>query len=302
MKKALAFLLAALLLVSLAGPAWAEDTKEYRDEIFAFRYPASWSMGKADNGDIVLGSPDGKYAALAFGIISDLMVFTGDPETDGPLVDTYISSYSGKNLALSGEYEFVEQGEMRGFRALGSWRATGQDAVMLVLSGNRHVVGFIMVGDGAIALEQDLADSVELLGEAPAESSEGFSRWDSKLFSVDYPTHYGTLEQNVGVIFVNAANSNCVIVARTYDLNSDYDDSQAVAICNKALPTSTKITPDAIMTEIGGKNAAVIKGSISSGPLEFYIIGKGRTVLALMFTGDEAIGYAEAVIRSAEIK
>ena len=217
-------------------------------------------------------------------------------------MDSYISSYSGKNLALNGEYEFVQLGEMRGFRALGSWRATGQDAVMLILSGNRHLVGFIMVGDGAIALEQSLADSVELLGEAPSESSEGFSRWDGKQFSVDYPTHYGTLEQNVGVLFVNTANPNCIIMARTYNLDADYTDSQAVTICNKALPTSTKITPNAEMTEIGGKNAAVIKGTVSSGPLEFYIFGKGRTVLALMFTGDEAIGYAEAIIRSAEIK
>lgn len=62
MKRTIAFCLALILV--FAGGAFAEDTAEYRDEIFAFRYPASWSCDTAPNGDIVLGSSDSSSAVL----------------------------------------------------------------------------------------------------------------------------------------------------------------------------------------------------------------------------------------------
>lgn len=301
MKKMISVLL-AVLLVSLCGAAAAEDTKEYRNQVYAFRYPASWSLGTADNGDIVLGSPEGGDGVITFGIISDLWNFTGDAEADGPAISQYISSYEGKNLALSGEYELVQWGDLRGFRALGSWRATGQDAVMLVLTGSRHMVCFVMVGDGAVAQEQGFLDSLELLGDRPSEGAEGFLRWEGSQFALDYPENYGTMEQSVGVVFMNPADANCIIMARSYNLDMDYADSMATTIAAAALPKSTKVEPNAKMVEIGGRNAAVISGTVAGGPMDFYVIGGGSTAVALMFTGEEACGMADHIIQSVEIK
>ena len=55
------------------------------------------------------------------------------------------------------------------------------------------------------------------------------------------------------------------------------------------------------MTEIGGRSAAVITGTVSNGPMHFYAFGSGRKAMILMLTGEEAVGYAETVIRSVEI-
>lgn len=302
MKKTLAVLLMIVLAAALAGPAFAEETAEYRDALYSFRYPASWSCDTAPNGDIVLGPPDKNGGILTFALVSDLWSFAGDTVTDAPMIEDYISSYGGQNLALTGEYTLVESGELRGFRAIGSWRASGQDAVMLVLSGNRHLVGFVLVGSEALALEQEILDSVELVGEAPAESAEGFLRWESAEFALDYPANYSMLEQTSGVAFIGADNPNHIIMARAYPLETDYTDALAPAAATAALPKSAKVEADPVMTEIGGRNAAVISGEVSDGPMEFYAFGSGRTVLVLMFMGEEPVNLAESVIRSVEFK
>ncbi len=291
----------ALILIFVAV-ALAEETVEYRDELYAFRYPASWSCDTADNGDIVLGSPERDSAVLTFAIISDLYAFTGDTEHDAPLAEDWIASYGGKNLALTGEYTLMRSGELHGIRALGSWRATGQEAVMLVLTGNRHLVGFVLVGNAAIALEGDFLNSVELLGDAPTESAEGFLRWENAVFALDYPSHYSMLDQGTAVAFINPDDPNCIIMAKTYSLDVEYADTLAPVIAANALPKSTKVEANAEMTEIGGRHAAVIRGTVSAGPMAFYAIGGGRTALVLMFTGEEACGIADHVIQSAEIK
>ncbi len=299
--KRLAAIFTILILACAAG-AFAEETEEYRDELYAFRYPASWSCDTADNGDIVLGSPHKDSAVLTFAFISDLYAFNGDAQNDGPLAEDWIASYDGKNLALAGDYTLTRAGELRGFRAPGSWKATGQEAVMLVLSGNRHVVGFVLVGDAAIALEQDFLDSVELLGNTPTESAEGFMRWENAVFALDYPAPYRLLDQGAAVAFINLDDPNCIIMAKTYSLDIEYADDLAPIIAANALPKSTKAEPNAEMVEIGGRNAALIRGKVSGSPLAFYALGSGRTALVLMFTGEEACGMAEHVIQSAEIK
>lgn len=303
MHRFIALILSVLfLLCGILSFASAEAAKEYRDEYYSFLYPASWSCDQAPNGDIVLGSPNGKDAVLTFAIVSDLYPFSGDALTDKPLIEDYISSYGGKNLALTGGYMLAQAGDLRGFRATGSWRATGQDAVMLVLSGSRHMVGFVMVGNGAIALEPTFLNSVTLIGNAPKESAEGFLRFDGKDFSLDYPAHYGALDQGTAVAFINSADPNNIIMVKAYPLGMDYSDALAPAVAAGTLPKSTKVEPNAEMTEIGGRRAAVITGTVSGGPLAFYVIGEGQTALILMFTGTEATGMADAVIRSAEIK
>ena len=302
MKKLISCILCLILACGMMSGAMAESTKEYRDDIYAFRYPASWNCDTASNGDIVLTSSDGKNAVLTFAIITDLWAFTGDAMTDAPMIENYISSYGGKNLALTGEYTLVQSGGLRGFRALGSWRASGQDAVMLVLSGDRHMVGFVLVGNAAIALEQDLLNSVELVDKASEESDEGFLRWESDTITLDYPSHFGLMEQTTGVVFVNSDDPNSIIMARVYNLDSDYTDAAAPNIASSTLPKSAKIEPNAEMIEIGGRNAAAITGTVSGSPVAYYVIGSGKTALALMFFGEESCSMAEHIIGSADIK
>ena len=299
--KKLTVLLAVILLISMIGAGTAEETAEYRDKVYSFRYPASWSQDVSGNGDIVLLSPSGTEAVITFAIVSDLVRFSGDAETDGPLVELYVSQYEGKNLKLNGEYEPVHPGDLVGYRTFGSWRSTGQSAEMVLLTGSRHMVGFVFVGDGAIGQESVFLDSIELLGDEPGESTDGFMRWNGEDFSLDYPDHYGTMEQSTGVVFLNPGNSNNIIMARTYDLDVDYSDEMATIIAANALPKSTKVDPKPEMTEIGGRSAAVITGTVSNGPMHFYAFGSGRKAMILMLTGEEAVGYAETVIRSVEI-
>ena len=173
-------------------------------------------------------------------------------------------------------------------------------------------MGFVLVGNKALALEQALLDSLELLGEAPEETTEGFLRWEGMefsekhpeggLFSLDYPAHYSSLAQTTGIVFMNPNDPSNIIMARAYTLDTYYSDALAPVIAANALPKSTKVEPNAKMVKIGGRNAAIIQGTVSGGPMAFYVIGSGRTALALMFTGEEACGMAEHVIQSAEIK
>ncbi len=291
-----------VLLIATLPCTLAEETKEYRDKIYAFRYPADWSCDTAQNGDIILTSPDGSNAVLTFAIITDLLSFTGDAEKDAPNIESMISSYSGKNLALEGDYELIQAGEMLGFRAHGFWSSGNVKAIMIVLTGSRHMVCFILVGDQAIAMEQDFLDSLELLGNAPAAEVEGFLRWEGQQFSMDYPENFGVMETTTGIAFINSDDSSNIIMARAYSLDYDYSDDTAQGIAAATLPKSTKVEPNAEMVTIGGKNAAVIKGSFSDKPMEFYVIGSGRMALALMFTGEEACDAAEHVIQTAQIK
>ena len=309
MQKTVSLLIAILLALSCMGSALAEDTKEYRDEVYSFRYPASWSQGIASNGDIVLEIPGTGSGVLTFAIITDLFDFTGDPEADAPKIESLIAQYSedvqraaGKNTALNGKYKVIESGGMHGFRAYGTWLDGNRDLIMVVLTGNRHMVSFVLIGKQAIAAEQALINSVELLGTAPDNSTTGFLRWEGTRFAMDYPEHYGLMEMNGGVAFINPSDTNCIIMARTYNLDVEYDDAYAAAIAANALPKSTGVEPNPVMVQIGGRNAAVIEGSVSSGPMAFYAFGSGRTAMAVMFTGEEAVSMADAVIRSIEFK
>ena len=91
-------------------------------------------------------------------------------------------------------------------------------------------------------------------------------------------------------------------MARTYNLDMDYTDSMAAYIASAALPKSTKVEANAEMVEIGGRNAAVITGTVSGSPMAFYVIGSGKTILALLLTGEESCGMAEHLIGSVEFK
>ena len=75
----------------------------------------------------------------------------------------------------------------------------------------------------------------------------------------------------------------------------------APIIAASALPKSTGVEPNAEMIRIGGRATAVIKGTVSDGPMEFYVFGSGNTAAAVMLTGHNTTAMAERLIQSVTI-
>ena len=215
---------------------------------------------------------------------------------------------SGKNTSLSGKYELIDVGEMHGFRATGTWLATGWDLVMIVLTDDHVMVSFELIGDEAIAQEQVLLDTLKTYGESAADGSAGgFLRSDGEQFAIDYPDTYSMMDYGLKDgcavrMFANAGDPNNLYMARTYILDQEYSDALAPSIASMGLPKSAKVEAEPEMVRIGSRNAAVILGNTEAGPLAFYVIGSGRTALAVLFMGEEATGMAEQIMASAEIK
>ena len=306
MKRLTAWLITlALLCVGLAF-AQAEDTAEYSDSVYRFRYPAAWRQGTARDGTIILevtGTADG---VMTFGILTDLIAFTGDKAQDAPLIEGFVGQYTGEsssNLRLSGEYESFSVKDFTGFRADGKW-AGKQRAEMIYLSGGGSLILFIFVGDGALAQEDAILSSVEVAGKAaPAPGDDpDYTVWQGAEFSLLYPKAYGTMEQTGGVIFLKRGeNPSDIIAARAYALDFDYSDALAPAIAAAYLPKSTHVEAVPEMQRVGQWNAAVIRGDMESGPVAFYVVGSGRTALGLLFTGEEAVGHAETMVASVQL-
>lgn len=291
-------LICALLCAAFVS---AEELAEYRDDVYSFRYPASWDLQTADNGDIVLLSPDEQNGVITFCVITDLISFTGDPAADEASVQAMISGYSGNSLSLNGTYDSLVLGDLAGFRAYGSWSGA-LDAAMVVLTGNKRMISFVMIGDQALALEETLLDFLTLPDIETAQGAEGFLRWDTALFSIDYPENYGALDPGAGMAFVNYADPSNIIMARTYTLDFEFRSEYAQSVAASVLPSSTGVKAEPVLIRIGGRDAAVIKGTVSGGPMEFYVIGSGYTWMALLLTGEEACSMAETLIRSVEFK
>lgn len=314
-RTAAAFLTLTLLFLFSACPLAlaAGETTEYRDNMYSFRYPSTWKQGVAKDGSVILELPAGDSAVLTFAAITDILCFTGDAEKDAAMAESIIAQYSeadaraqGKNTALNGAYEMIRVGGLAGFRAFGTWLSTGWELEMVILTGENHMVSFEFVGQKAIASEQVLLESVTLLGDDPSGSAEGFLRWEGERFSIDYPENYKMLDYSMKdrdtvLMFVNADDPNNLYMARTYSLDIEYSDDLAPIVAASGLPKSTNVEPNAVMVKVGDRNAAVIRGEISSGPMEFYVIGKGNTAVAVMFTGEESVNMAEAVLKSIEI-
>lgn len=118
--------LAALLSLVFCSFAFAEKMAEYSDNMFSFKYPASWKQYTNTKGDIVVEPQDGKNAILAFAFISNIYRFTEDADTAAPTVERFLSEYGGQNFEPSGEYAFITRNGMKGFRAPEAGGQTGR--------------------------------------------------------------------------------------------------------------------------------------------------------------------------------
>jgi hypothetical protein len=297
-------ILCALALLAACGAVTVyaqEDPATYRDAVYSFRYPASWKQGTAKDGSIVLEIPGTGDGVISFAIFTDLIRFTGDEETDAPTIQNLLAEYSGKNLSFTGEYELVRYGALQGFRAPGRW-AGKQDACMICAADGGHLVSFVLIGKRAIAEEAALLESVVTFDNGGTDTKEGFKTWRGKGYSLLYPENYSTLEQTTGVVFVDRDRSSQIIMARTYALNEDYSDALAPSIASQRLPKSTGLKAEPEMERFGGRNAAVIRGNADTGPIAFCVVGEGRTALALVFMGEEALSHAPDIIASVEFE
>ena len=311
MKKILAVLLCLMLLAAVHTGLAEEtaETVEYRDEVYAFRYPAGWTQRFDYDGSLILELPGTQSSVITFALISNAIRFSGDEQADRALADSFVAGYDeesqrekGKNTTLNGEYDLIEHDGMYGIRAYGTWLLSGENLVMILLTGEDHLVAFQLNGPDAIALEEELLDSTELLGGLDETSSEEWSRWEGAGFSMDYPSDYSATESTDGVIFIDLGNPNNIVAGRFYDIDMDYTDNMAAILATNLLPKSTKISADAATEQVGGRTVAVIRGSVDAGPLEFYVFGSGHKVFALLVTGEEAISLADHFVESVELK
>ncbi len=137
----------------------AENTAEYSDSAYSFRYPSNWTRRLDYDGSVILELPGTQDSVISFSILSNLLQFTGDDAADAKLAEQFISQYTeenaqknGKHTVLNGEYEPISRGSLRGIRAKGTWTLSGADLVMIILTGEDHLVAFQLNGPEAIAL------------------------------------------------------------------------------------------------------------------------------------------------------
>ena len=308
MKKITAILL-CLTLLAAAGTGWAEETTEYRDSAYSFRYPSNWTLRYDYDGSVILELPGTASSIITYAVLNSVLVYTGDEETDRAMAETAVSGYTeenalenGKHTVLNGTFDLIEHDGMHGFRAYGTWLLSGEDLVMILLTGKDHLVAFQLNGPDAIAMEDELLDSVELLGSLDSSDSGDGKHWDCADYSLDYPAHYGLTESTTGVMLANPDGSGNVMAARAYDIDFDYSDDMASQLASQLLPKSAKIDAEPVLEQIGGRTTAVIRGSIDSGNLAFYLFGGGRKIFVLLVVGDEAISLADDVVASVELK
>ena len=312
MKKGIAVLLSVILLLCCTF-SYAESSTEgmatYSDDQYSFRYPGTWSLDTADNGDIILMNPRQTNAIMTFSLYIDSIHLTGNPDEDRLFIDNTLSTYTeetakekGKNLTLNGTVEGIVYGNLKGFRAYGTWLATGDRLIMDILTADNYMVSFSFIGEEAIALEDTLLESVELQGLKQEDRGDMYTRWQGGKITFLYPKQYSALEQTTGVLLANQNASNNAIAVRIYNVDFDYSTELAPLLATQSLPSSTKIEADAEMVKVGDWDAAVIRGESSAGKIAYYVIGSGRTVLGIMLMGEEAIGYAQIIIASMEIR
>lgn len=296
-------LMAMILLFAGLPPAYTEQMAEYRDNIFSFQYPAAWKRGTAKDGSLILEvAGNTESAVIAFGIATDLLVLTGDQETDAPIIRKMINEKknTGSNLQLNGEYDMLNLGALRGFRAFGTW-AGRIKAHEVILSDGAHLLAFRFIGDGVMAAEDSILASIIVTEAEKTLTRDGYALFDREKYSMQYPEGYSMLEQDTGIVFLDKTKSNMIMI-RLRTLDRDYDETLAPALAVTYLPKSTKVEANPKMVKVGHWDTALITGDTSSGPMAFYALGSGRTALMLLFLGEDALAHTQTVLTSITIK
>ena len=289
----------------------AEEPVEYSTNAYRFTYPAGWTEHVERDGTVILELPDTQSSIMCYAMITNMVQFTGDETADAQLAEKYISGYtreiadeSGQATVLNGEYELIQHGEQFGFRAKGTWMPSGEDLVMIMLSGADHLVGLQFNGPEALALEKDLLDSLELLGDMQTARSGGYLHWESDHFTVNYPQYYAPTETNTGVTFVNLGDQANVIEIDAISVNFDYKDTEDMLrdLAKSMRPQAAGSSVTTEIKKIGDIRMAVMKGKVDKTQFIYYIFGKNRRVFVVLITGAEAMGLGRKVVESIRLK
>ena len=311
MKKIAAVVAALALLISCTA-SLAEGLTEYSDDHYCFQHPEDWKRETAQDGTVFLQSPDGSAYVKAEILLMDLFAFTGDEEADAPYINVVMKSFAGEEtdavqptLLLDGSYELIAEEDLKGFRAPGIWRASGEPALLDVFTDGGSMVSFTMVGDQAISLEKTLTSSLRITKQA-TESKDGMNKWDSEKITLWYPDTFKMMDlgQNGGVVFTELSVQPSTINIMVSELpESEYSDVYGLATMKKVLQqTGTGMEETMKITRVGDQNAVAAEGTFSDTPVANYILGQGKTVVVLNFVGENAVNRAETVIASLEFK
>lgn len=309
MKRWAAAVMAALLLL---GCALAEELTEYSDGNYSFRHPADWNREILQEGTVILKSPDEKAYVRAGILLMDLFVFTGDAETDAPLVGVVMNAFGGdesqenqSGMILDGSYELVTAGGLPGFRAPGMWKETREPALLTAFTGGGGMAYFLLIGEAAIGLEETLTSSL-VITEHPVTAENGMKKWESETISLCYPENFRMMNagQDGGVVFTDVSKQSSMINVMTIVLpDAEYSDDYGLATMNKVLSQISDSPAEAAeIREIGGRNVVAAEGTVYDTPGAVYVLGREKTAVVLIFAGAETVSQAEAVITSLVIK
>jgi hypothetical protein len=294
-------MLVVILLLLSVLPAGAEQTAEYRDEIFSFQYPAAWKQRTAQDGSLILEVPGNPESGVqAFGFASDLLMLTGDRQTDEPIIRQLMDQQpSSSKMRLSSEYDMLDYGTLKGFRVPGTF--AGRIAAQhIYLSDGSHLLFFRFVGEDAIKAQEGILTSIMVNKVEKSLAQDGYVPFRRENYALCYPEGYNTLEQSTGIVFMDKTKGNMIMV-RARTLDADYTEELAPVLAATYLPKSTKVEPHPKMVEVGPWKAALIVGDTESGPMAFYALGSGRTALVLLFIGQEALTHTETVLHAVTI-
>ena len=83
--------------------------------------------------------------------------------------------------------------------------------------------------------------------------------------------------------------------------DTDHHDRYAPVFASSLLHKSTGIDAEAEMAWCGDLKPVVIKGNAQADSLAFYVTGSRHTVLAVLFTGTDAVGMLPEIMASMNI-
>lgn len=304
MKRTVCLLLIILLICAPACFAAAEDRATYSDDAYSFTYPAFWRQGYADDGSVILSVPGTDGGVITFALLTNLIDMSG--EAGIAYMENLISGYDGSSggLALNGSYEAYSINDLQGYVAQGTYSG-GQDAELLVLSDGGCFVCFMLIGSDAISERDSIAASIVTNAAPPAaEAGDGFLMWQGDGYSVKYPDSYQVMNSGSAVMFTNEtdAANNSIFMVKSISLNYAYSDDIACDVASLTIPKSAQIDTDPEMVQVGGWNAALIRGALTDGTaMDYYVTGSGNTVMVFTFLG-ETVSMADEIISSLSIE
>lgn len=302
LRRTLSLLLAALLLLGLL-PAQAEKMAEYKDKVYGFQYPFEWKLESTEVGVMLLRIPDSPGNEIqTFGFRTDVVVLTGDEKTDEPVIKNMLAPHRGgtqSKLVIGEKVEMLNLGELRGFRAFGM-EAGERKAEIVFLSNGARLISFTFIGDKALAVQESILSSLTLVEEEASSDKEGYLAFSKDRYTIIYPEGYGTMEEAQDMRFKSKT-----IKGNTIDimmLDQQFSEAYALRLVSSIPPDPGMEKPEPQMVQIGSWNTARVSLQTSRGPRAVYVLGTGKAVMFLIFTGEDAVQHAETMIASITIE